>query len=175
LVNLRDKKITDCEALLRWRHPQRGMISPAEFIPVAEKTGMINQLGEWALTTACSEAATWPDNIKVAVNVSPVQFGNQTLALKVAAALAALGGSDPLSSESDGDAADFLDRPTDQWRRGYSLIFSVGSAVLFLGGGELARCRIAAIHSEGEHHDGNVGDGIHASALVVIEPEFVFR
>jgi hypothetical protein len=106
LVNLRDKKITDCEALLRWRHPQRGMISPAEFIPVAEKTGMINQLGEWALTTACSEAATWPDNIKVAVNVSPVQFGSQTLALKVAAALAASGGSDPLSSESDGDAAD---------------------------------------------------------------------
>jgi diguanylate cyclase (GGDEF)-like protein/PAS domain S-box-containing protein len=91
VVNLRDNKITGCEALLRWHHPKRGMISPAEFIPVAEETGLINQLGEWALTTACSETATWPDNIKVAVNVSPVQFGSQTLALKVAAALAASG------------------------------------------------------------------------------------
>ena len=91
LVNLRDNKVTGCEALLRWRHPELGMISPAEFIPVAEDTGLINQLGEWVLTTACAEAATWPDDIKVAVNVSPVQFRNQTLALKVAAALAASG------------------------------------------------------------------------------------
>ena len=50
------------------------MSSPAEFIPVAEETGLINQLGEWVLTTACAEAAAWPDNIKLAVNVSPVQF-----------------------------------------------------------------------------------------------------
>ena len=50
------------------------MISPAEFIPVAEETGLINDLGEWVLNTACSEAATWPDDIRVAVNVSPVQF-----------------------------------------------------------------------------------------------------
>jgi diguanylate cyclase (GGDEF)-like protein len=91
LVNLRDNKVTGCEALLRWRHPKLGMISPAEFIPVAEDTGLINQLGEWVLTTACAEAATWPDHIRVAVNVSPVQFRSQTLALKVAAALAASG------------------------------------------------------------------------------------
>jgi diguanylate cyclase (GGDEF)-like protein len=90
-VSLRDSKITGCEALLRWRHAERGMISPAEFIPIAEETGLINQLGEWVLTTACAEAATWPDDIMLAVNVSPVQFKSGTLALKVVAALAASG------------------------------------------------------------------------------------
>jgi predicted signal transduction protein with EAL and GGDEF domain len=91
LVNLRDNAVAGCEALLRWRHPQRGMISPAEFVLVAEETGLINQLGEWVLTEACAEAATWPDHVKVAVNVSPIQFRSQTLALKVAAALAGSG------------------------------------------------------------------------------------
>ena len=90
-VSLGDNKITGCEALLRWRHPQRGMISPAEFIPIAEDTGLINQLGEWVLATACAEAATWPDDIRLAVNVSPVQFRSGTLALKILAALAASG------------------------------------------------------------------------------------
>ena len=91
LVNLRDNRVVACEALLRWCHPQRGMISPSEFIPVAEDTGLISQLGEWVLTTACAEAATWPDGIRVAVNVSPLQLNGQNLALKVAAALAASG------------------------------------------------------------------------------------
>jgi EAL domain-containing protein (putative c-di-GMP-specific phosphodiesterase class I) len=90
-VSLQDDKITGCEALLRWNHPERGMIPPAEFIPIAEDTGLINQLGEWVLTTACAEAATWPDHIKLAVNVSPVQFKSGTLALKIVAALAASG------------------------------------------------------------------------------------
>jgi len=90
-VSLRDNKITGCEALLRWRHSERGMISPAEFIPIAEETGLINQLGEWVLTTACAEATTWPDQFKLAVNVSPVQFKSGTLALKIVAALAASG------------------------------------------------------------------------------------
>jgi diguanylate cyclase (GGDEF)-like protein len=90
-VNLADNRIVGCEALLRWRHCERGMISPAEFIPVAEETGLINQLGEWVLTTACTEAASWPDDIKLAVNVSPVQFKSGTLALKIVAALAASG------------------------------------------------------------------------------------
>ena len=67
------------------------MISPAEFIPIAEETGLINQLGEWVLTTACAEAATWPEDIKLAVNVSPVQFKSGTFALKIVAALAASG------------------------------------------------------------------------------------
>jgi diguanylate cyclase (GGDEF)-like protein len=91
IVDLRSNQISCCEALLRWRHPERGMISPAEFIPVAEETGLINQLGEWVLATACAEAATWPAGIKLAVNVSPVQFRSDTLALKVIAVLAASG------------------------------------------------------------------------------------
>jgi diguanylate cyclase (GGDEF)-like protein len=91
LVNLADNRVTGCEALLRWRHPERGMISPAEFIPVAEETGLIDALGEWVLGTACATAASWPDGIKLAVNVSPVQFRSQSFALKVAVALAASG------------------------------------------------------------------------------------
>jgi diguanylate cyclase (GGDEF)-like protein/PAS domain S-box-containing protein len=90
-VDLQDNKITGCEALLRWRHPERGMVSPAEFIPIAEETGLINQIGEWVLTTACAEATTWPADIKIAVNVSPIQFKSGTLALKIVAALAASG------------------------------------------------------------------------------------
>jgi diguanylate cyclase (GGDEF)-like protein len=89
--SIRDNTITGCEALLRWRHAERGMISPAEFIPIAEDTGLINQIGEWVLTTACAEAATWPGDIRLAVNVSPVQFRSPTLALKIVAALAASG------------------------------------------------------------------------------------
>ncbi|HVQ69972.1 MAG TPA: EAL domain-containing protein [Bradyrhizobium sp.] len=90
-VDLQTDAITGCEALVRWRHPQRGMISPAEFIPLAEDTGLINQLGEWVLTTACEEAVSWPGNIRLAVNVSPIQFRSGTLALKVMAALAESG------------------------------------------------------------------------------------
>ena len=90
-LGLQDNKITGCEALLRWRHPVRGMVSPAEFIPIAEETGLINQIGEWVLTTACAEATTWPEDIKLAVNVSPVQFKSGTLALKIVGALAASG------------------------------------------------------------------------------------
>jgi diguanylate cyclase (GGDEF)-like protein len=91
LVDLQSNEVTGCEALLRWRHKVRGWISPAEFIPIAEETGLINRLGEWVLKTACAEAATWPNGIKVAVNVSPVQFRSETLSLKVVAALAASG------------------------------------------------------------------------------------
>ena len=90
-VSLRDNEITGCEALVRWRHPDRGFVSPADFIPIAEDTGLINELGEWVLTTACAEAVTWPDDINLAVNVSPVQFKSGTLALKIVAALVATG------------------------------------------------------------------------------------
>jgi diguanylate cyclase (GGDEF)-like protein len=88
-LGLKDDRITGCEALVRWRHPERGMVSPAEFIPIAEDTGLINEIGEWVLATACKDAANWPDDIRLAVNVSPVQFKSGTLALKIMAALAA--------------------------------------------------------------------------------------
>jgi predicted signal transduction protein with EAL and GGDEF domain len=90
-VSLQDGRITGCEALVRWHHPERGMVSPAEFIPIAEETGLINEIGEWVLSTACADAAGWPNGIRLAVNVSPVQFKSATLALKVTAALAASG------------------------------------------------------------------------------------
>ena len=91
LVDLGTNAVTGGEALLRWRHPRRGMVPPADFIPIAEETGLIEQIGDWVLRTACAEAATWPDNVGIAVNVSPVQFRSQTLSLKVAAALAETG------------------------------------------------------------------------------------
>jgi len=90
-LNLHDGTIAGCEALVRWRHPERGLISPADFIPIAEDTGLINHLGEWVLATACMEAANWPEHVRLAVNVSPVQFESGTLALKVLTALAASG------------------------------------------------------------------------------------
>ena len=90
-VSLQDDRITGCEALVRWHHPERGSVSPAEFIPIAEETGLINELGEYVLSTACMEAATWPDDIRLAVNVSPIQFKSGTLALKIMSALAASG------------------------------------------------------------------------------------
>jgi diguanylate cyclase (GGDEF)-like protein/PAS domain S-box-containing protein len=91
VVNLQNDEVTGCEALLRWQHPVRGPISPAEFIPVAEDTGLINELGEWVVRTACAEAVTWPDHVRLAVNVSPIQLKSQTLALKITSALAASG------------------------------------------------------------------------------------
>jgi len=91
VVDLARNEVSGCEALLRWRHPERGMVSPAEFIPIAEDTGLINEIGDWVLRTACAEAATWPEHIRLAVNVSPVQLKNQTLALRIAGALAASG------------------------------------------------------------------------------------
>ena len=89
LVRLADNKISGCEALLRWHHPEHGAISPADFIPVAEETGLINPIGEWVLRQACAEAATWPKDLKIAVNVSPVQFRSQGLPQIVIGALAA--------------------------------------------------------------------------------------
>jgi diguanylate cyclase (GGDEF)-like protein len=91
LVNVDDKRITGCEALLRWNHPERGMVSPAEFTPVAEEIGLIVPLGEWVLRKACLDAASWPDGIKVAVNLSPIQVTNQNLVPLVISALAAAG------------------------------------------------------------------------------------
>ena len=91
VVNLERNQICGLEALLRWHHPERGRISPAMFIPVAEETGLILPIGEWALRQACTDAAKWPDHIKVAVNLSPVQFKSRNLVQMVFAALAASG------------------------------------------------------------------------------------
>jgi diguanylate cyclase (GGDEF)-like protein/PAS domain S-box-containing protein len=74
LIGLNSGRITGCEALVRWPHPERGMVSPAEFIPVAEETGLINPLGVQVLRRACLDAAAWPDDVRVAVNLSPLQF-----------------------------------------------------------------------------------------------------
>ena len=79
VVNLEDYTIGSFEALLRWRHPERGLVYPTEFIPIAEEMGLIIPLGEWVVRTACAEAATWPDNINVAVNISSVQLTNKNL------------------------------------------------------------------------------------------------
>ncbi|WP_112663392.1 putative bifunctional diguanylate cyclase/phosphodiesterase [Microvirga flavescens] len=86
-VCIRANDICGFEALLRWHHPERGMVPPAEFIPVAEDIGLIVALGDWVIRRACEEAAGWPDNIKVAVNLSPVQFRNRTLVQSVLSAL----------------------------------------------------------------------------------------
>jgi diguanylate cyclase (GGDEF)-like protein/PAS domain S-box-containing protein len=91
VVGLRDHRVSCCEALLRWRHPERGVVSPVEFIPVAEEIGLIVPLGEWVLRTACAQAALWPDDIKVAVNLSPIQVMNENLVATVVGALAAAG------------------------------------------------------------------------------------
>jgi diguanylate cyclase (GGDEF)-like protein len=91
IVNFMNNEIVGCEALLRWNHPVRGMISPTEFIPVAEETGLICQLGDWALATACAEAASWQPSIKLSINVSPVQFRSHAFSLKVANLLATTG------------------------------------------------------------------------------------
>jgi diguanylate cyclase (GGDEF)-like protein/PAS domain S-box-containing protein len=91
LVDLESDVVTGCEALLRWNHRERGFVSPAQFIPLAEETGLIIELGDWVLEKACSDAVGWQDHVIVAVNVSPVQFKSKALALKVAGALARSG------------------------------------------------------------------------------------
>jgi diguanylate cyclase (GGDEF)-like protein len=91
LVNLQTKKVTAFEALMRWQHPERGAVPPAEFIPVAEEMGLIVQLGEWALRQACAEAMQWPDGICISVNLSPLQFSKGNLVSTVMSALASSG------------------------------------------------------------------------------------
>ena len=74
IVDIQTREIASVEALIRWRHPQRGLIAPAEFIQVAEETGLINPIGDWVLRKACSDAMRWPSHVKVSVNLSAVQF-----------------------------------------------------------------------------------------------------
>jgi diguanylate cyclase (GGDEF)-like protein len=88
LIDLRRSRSAGFEALIRWRHPKRGLVPPGDFIPLAEEIGLIKDIGAWVLHQACMDAASWPDGLKVAVNLSPVQFRSHDLVDLVAQALA---------------------------------------------------------------------------------------
>ena len=88
IYSFKKRGFSVCEALVRWRHPRRGLVSPAEFIPVAEEMGLIVPIGDWVLRQACLECATWPADVNVAVNISSVQFRSGDLLPSVCAALA---------------------------------------------------------------------------------------
>lgn len=90
-VDATSEEVTGFEALIRWNHPDRGPISPVEFIPLAEEIGLINEIGEWVLRTACAEAAKWPETVTVAVNLSPIQFKSHALPTTVRTVLAETG------------------------------------------------------------------------------------
>ncbi len=89
LFSLVEHRIKGFEALIRWNHPERGFVGPAEFIPLAEETGLIVQIGEWVIREACAQAAQWPGDLSVAVNISPRQFGSPVLAQTIVQALGA--------------------------------------------------------------------------------------
>jgi diguanylate cyclase (GGDEF)-like protein/PAS domain S-box-containing protein len=91
IIDTKTGKVCGAEALVRWRHTTKGMIPPDQFIPLAEETGLITQIGEWVLHTACIEALSWPTSVKVAVNLSPVQFRKSNLPDVVMYALAQSG------------------------------------------------------------------------------------
>ena len=90
-LQLQSDRLVGCEALIRWRHPERGMISPLDFIPLAEEIGLIVPIGEWVIRQACRDAMTWPDHMSVAVNVSPAQFKSDRLVETIISALASSG------------------------------------------------------------------------------------
>jgi diguanylate cyclase (GGDEF)-like protein len=91
IISFKTRELTAFEALIRWRHPERGLVSPVEFIPYAEENGLIAEISDWALREACRKVAEWPRRIKVAVNISPVQFRAPGLLASIASALAEAG------------------------------------------------------------------------------------
>jgi predicted signal transduction protein with EAL and GGDEF domain len=91
LINPATNAITGFEALIRWHHPDKGLLAPAAFIPLAEETGLINPIGEWVIREACTTAAKWPSNLRVAVNLSPIQFRSPGLVCCIAQALGVSG------------------------------------------------------------------------------------
>lgn len=91
LVDSRTNEVAGFEALVRWNHPERGLVLPVEFIPLAEEIGLIVPLGEWVLREACVQATKWPGKLSVSVNLSPAQFRNRTLVLSVISALGSSG------------------------------------------------------------------------------------
>ena len=90
-INLESNQVIGCEALIRWKHPTRGMVSPIDFIPLAEEIGLIVPIGEWVMRQACRDAATWPPSISIAVNLSPAQFKSERLVEMILSALTASG------------------------------------------------------------------------------------
>ncbi|TXN19556.1 EAL domain-containing protein, partial [Methylobacterium sp. WL93] len=90
-LQLEGNRLVGCEALIRWQHPVRGMVSPLDFIPLAEEIGLIVPIGEWVMRQACRDAVTWPAPLSVAVNVSPAQFKSERLVEMIMSALAASG------------------------------------------------------------------------------------
>src|SRR3546814_21007207 len=86
IFDVQQDRLAVFEALLRWNHPVRGMVSPEQYIPIAEESGLISSLGEWVLRTACIEAGQWPEHIRIAVNLSPVQFYHTGLSSTVMSA-----------------------------------------------------------------------------------------
>ena len=91
VLDLRRRTVSGFEALLRWRHPERGMVSPAQFIPIAEDLRLIAPIGDWVLRRACDDAGSWPEHVKIAVNLSPMQFRTDDLVSTVERALARSG------------------------------------------------------------------------------------
>ena len=91
LINMAIGEITGFEALIRWNHPERGLVSPDDFIQIAEETGLIMPVGEWVLRNACEIAASWAKPVKVAVNLSPAQFKQPGLVKLVSETLEATG------------------------------------------------------------------------------------
>ncbi|HEX9964122.1 MAG TPA: EAL domain-containing protein [Allosphingosinicella sp.] len=87
IVDLKTKKVTCCEALLRWHHPELGMVSPGEFIPIAESTGLISPISHWVLYQACAAAAKWPEDVSIAVNMSPALLKDLHLSHMILSAL----------------------------------------------------------------------------------------
>ncbi len=108
IYDLKAERIGGFEALLRWNHPTRGLVMPTEFIPVAEDTGLIVAIGEWVLHEACREARSWPEHVRIAVNVSPLQFRNSGFATVVMQALTR-SGLDPKRLEVEITESVFLD------------------------------------------------------------------
>ncbi|POR40110.1 diguanylate cyclase [Methylobacterium sp. V23] len=90
-LQLEGNRLVGCEALIRWQHPTRGMVSPLDFIPLAEEIGLIVPIGEWVMRQACRDAVTWPAPLSVAVNVSPAQFKSERLVEMVMSALSSSG------------------------------------------------------------------------------------
>ncbi len=109
VVDLADGRIMGFEALIRWNSPSRGMVMPGDFIPLAEEVGLIGELSEWVLKTACAEARTWPDALKVAVNISAAQFRRGTKLVEVVAEVLQSSGLGPGRLELEVTEASMID------------------------------------------------------------------